>query len=76
MRPKMMEYPKRKFVTAVTSFEAGSEHVNRAVVLIAGYFGFVCALAHLAREMLNQFSGVVMELEPNKPEEPVCTGIG
>jgi hypothetical protein len=31
MRPKMMEYPKRKFVTAVTSSEAGSEHVNRAV---------------------------------------------
>jgi hypothetical protein len=28
---KMMEYPKRKFVTAVTSSEAGSEHVNRAV---------------------------------------------
>jgi hypothetical protein len=28
---KMMEYPKRKFVTAVTSFEAGSEHVNRAI---------------------------------------------
>ena len=27
----MMEYPKRKFVTAVTSFEAGSEHVNRAI---------------------------------------------
>jgi hypothetical protein len=41
-----------------------------AGVLIAGYFGFVCALAHLAREMLNQFSGVVMELEPNKPEDP------
>jgi hypothetical protein len=44
-----------------------------AGVLIAGYFGFVCPLAHLAREMLNQFSGGVMELEPNKPEEAVCT---
>jgi hypothetical protein len=43
-----------------------------AGVLIAGYFGFVCPLAHLAREMLNQFSGGVMELEPNKPEEAVC----
>jgi hypothetical protein len=28
---KMMEYPKRKFVTAVTSSEAGTEHVNGAV---------------------------------------------
>jgi hypothetical protein len=27
----------------------------------------------IAREMLNQFSGGVMELEPNKPEETVCT---
>jgi hypothetical protein len=45
-----------------------AHHACELSVLIAGYFGFVCALAHLAREMLNQFSGGVMELEPNKPE--------
>jgi hypothetical protein len=28
---EIWEYPKRKFVTAVTSSEAESEHVNRAV---------------------------------------------